>query len=87
MRKLLLLLLFPLAVQAAGEGAWQTSGMGITLNHRGQSASSAPLVPSQPVSGLMTLVAWRYELNGPTHACLRVSLCSQSRCVELDGQS
>lgn len=35
----------------------------------------------------MTLVAWRYELNGPTPAGLRVRLCSQSRCVELDGQS
>lgn len=87
MRKLLWLLLFPMAVQAAGEGAWQASGMGITLNYRGESASSAPLVPSQPVSGLMTLVAWRYELNGPTPAGLRVRLCSQTRCVELDGQS
>lgn len=87
MRKLLWLLFFPLVAQAAGEGAWQASGMGITLNHRGQSASSDPLVPSQPVSGLMTLVAWRYELNGPTPAGLRVRLCSQSRCVELDGQS
>lgn len=64
MRKLLWLLFFPLVAQAAGEGAWQASGMGITLNHRGQSASSSPLTPSQPVSGLMTLVAWRYELNG-----------------------
>lgn len=54
MRKLLWLLFFPLVAQAAGEGAWQASGMGITLNHRGQSASSDPLVPSQPVSGLMT---------------------------------
>lgn len=44
MRKLLWLLFFPLVAQAAGEGAWQASGMGITLNHRGQSASSAPLV-------------------------------------------
>lgn len=87
MRKLLWLLFFPLVAQAAGEGAWQASGMGITLNHRGQSASSEPLVPGQPVSGLMTLVAWRYELNGPTPAGLRVRLCSQSRCVELDGQS
>ena len=59
MRKLLWLLLFPLVVQAAGEG----------------------------VSGLMTLVAWRYELNGPTPAGLRVRLCSQSRCVEIEGQS
>ena len=87
MRKLLWLLFFPLVAQAAGEGAWQASGMGITLNHRGQSASSDPLVPSQPVSGLMTLVAWRYELNGPIPAGLRARLCSQSRCTELDGQS
>lgn len=87
MRRLLWLLLFPLAAQAAGEGAWQASSIGITLNHRGESASSSPLSAGQPVSGLMTLVAWRYELNGPTPAGLRVRLCSQSRCVELDGQS
>ena len=87
MRKLLWLLFFPLVAQAAGEGAWQASGMGITLNHRGQSASSSPLTPSQPVSGLMTLVAWRYELNGPIPAGLRVRLCSQARCTELDGAS
>lgn len=31
MRKWLALLLFPLTVQAAGEGAWQDSGMGVTL--------------------------------------------------------
>lgn len=35
MRKWLALLLFPLTVQAAGEGAWQDSGMGVTLNYRG----------------------------------------------------
>ncbi|EDE9359930.1 flagellar protein FlhE, partial [Salmonella enterica subsp. enterica serovar Senftenberg] len=87
MRKWLALLLFPLTVQAAGEGAWQDSGMGVTLNYRGVSASSSPLSARQPVSGVMTLVAWRYELNGPTPAGLRVRLCSQSRCVELDGQS
>ncbi|EPQ0970788.1 flagellar protein FlhE [Citrobacter farmeri] len=87
MRILFWLLLFPLTVEAAGEGAWQASSIGITLNHRGVSASSAPLSSSQPVSGLMTLVAWRYELNGPTPAGLRVRLCSQSRCVEIEGQS
>lgn len=43
MRKWLALLLFPLTVQAAGEGAWQDSGMGVTLNYRGVSASSSPL--------------------------------------------
>lgn len=35
MRKWLTLLFFPLTVQAAGEGAWQDSGMGVTLNYRG----------------------------------------------------
>ncbi|MGX8028792.1 flagellar protein FlhE [Klebsiella pneumoniae] len=87
MRKLLWRLFFRLEVQAAGEGAWQASSIGITLNHRGVAAPSSPRSSSQPVSGLMTLVAWRYELNGPTPAGLRVRLCSQSRCVEIEGQS
>ncbi|KNC94306.1 flagellar protein FlhE [Trabulsiella odontotermitis] len=86
MRKLFALLLLPLCVQA-GEGSWQASSIGITLTWRGQSASSRALAPSQPVAGLMTVVAWRYELIGPTPAGLRVRLCSQVRCVELDGQS
>lgn len=83
MRALLAILLFPLLVQAAGEGMWQASSVGVTLNHRGESMSSAPLSTRQPASGLMTLVAWRYQLIGPTPAGLRVRLCSQSRCVEL----
>ncbi|MGK0736794.1 flagellar protein FlhE [Yokenella regensburgei] len=87
MRKLLSLLVLPLCVHAAGEGAWQASGMGVTLNYRGEAASSSPLSSSQPVDGQMTLIAWRYELNGPTPAGLIVRLCSQVRCVELDGQS
>nr|WP_318381299.1 flagellar protein FlhE [uncultured Enterobacter sp.] len=87
MRKLALLLALPLFAHAAGEGSWQASSIGITLNHRGEAMSSRPLSPSQPVSGLMTLVAWRYELNGPTPAGLITRLCSQTRCVELDGQS
>lgn len=86
MRALLAILLFPLLVQAAGEGMWQASSVGVTLNHRGESMSSAPLSTRQPASGLMTLVAWRYQLIGPTPAGLRVRLCSQSRCVELEGQ-
>lgn len=43
MRKLLWLLFF-LWWRRPPEKGWQASGMGITLNHRGQSASSAPLV-------------------------------------------
>lgn len=86
MRTLLAILLFPLLVQAAGEGMWQASSVGVTLNHRGESMSSAPLSTRQPAAGLMTLVAWRYQLIGPTPAGLRVRLCSQSRCVELKGK-
>ncbi|XTZ39990.1 flagellar protein FlhE [Salmonella enterica] len=87
MRFLACLLALPLFAHAAGEGAWQDSDIGVTLNHRGLSASSRPLSSAQPVNGLMTLVAWRYELNGPLPAGLRVRLCSQARCVQLDGQS
>lgn len=87
MRYLAWLLALPLFAHAAGDGAWQASDIGVTLNHRGVAASSRPLAPSQPVEGLMTVVAWRYELIGPTPAGLLVRLCSQARCVELDGQS
>ncbi|MDU1026604.1 MAG: flagellar protein FlhE [Leclercia adecarboxylata] len=87
MRKLLWLLALPMMAQAAGEGAWQDSSIGLTLNNRGVAASSRPLSAKQPVSGLMTLVVWRYELNGPIPAGLRVRLCSQARCTELDGAS
>lgn len=87
MRKLLLLLCLPLVAQAAGEGAWQASRMGITLNHRGEAASSAPLVSSQPVQGETTRVAWNIQLNGPVPAGLITRLCSSTRCTELDGLS
>lgn len=81
------LMLAPFMALAAGEGAWQASAVGVTLNQRGQAASSPPLASSQPVSGLVTTVAWRYTLNGPAPAGLRVRLCAQMRCVALDGQS
>jgi len=87
MRKWLWILLFPLVAQAAGEGSWQASSIGITLSNRGVAASSRPLSSPEPVSGLMTLVVWRYQLIGPTPAGLRVRLCSQTRCTELDGES
>lgn len=87
MRHWLWILLFPLMAQAAGEGTWQASSIGITLSNRGVSASSRPLSPPEPASGLMTLVVWRYQLIGPTPAGLLVRLCSQTRCTELDGES
>lgn len=87
MRKALGLLCLPFMVHAAGEGAWQASGIGITLNHRGEAASSAPLSPSQSVQGSATRVAWNIQLNGPIPAGLTTRLCSLSRCTELDGLS
>lgn len=87
MIRLLVLIFFPFIVHAAGEGAWQATGVGTTLSHRGVAASSRALSPSQPVEGGMTLVAWRYELIGPTPAGLLVRLCSATRCVEIEGQS
>ena len=74
MGKWLWILLFPLVAQAAGEGTWQASSIGVTLSNRGVAMSSRPLSPTEPVSGLMTLVVWNYTLIGPTparRACCR----------------
>ncbi|WP_310607203.1 flagellar protein FlhE [Buttiauxella brennerae] len=87
MSRLFLLMYLPFMVHASAEGAWQASGVGATLSHRGVAASSRALAPTQPVSGVMTMVAWRYELIGPTPAGLNVRLCSVTRCVEIEGQS
>lgn len=87
MNRLFMLMLLPFVTHASGEGAWQASGVGATLSHRGVAASSRALAPSQPVTGAMTMVAWRYELIGPTPAGLNVRLCSSTRCVEIEGQS
>ena len=40
-RFLPLLCLLPCLAQAAGEGAWQASNIGITLNHRGAGRNHA----------------------------------------------
>ena len=87
MRRLLQWVCLAVMAVAGGEGAWQGGGMGVTLGQRGVAASSAPLISSQPVQGATRLVAWRYELNGPTPAGVRTRLCSLTRCTELDAQS
>lgn len=89
MRSLLvgIIALIPLLANAAGEGAWMASSNGVIMQNRGMSASSSPLSPPQPVNGLVTTVQWQYKLVGPQPANLLVRLCSQSRCVELDGES
>ncbi|HKS32966.1 MAG TPA: flagellar protein FlhE [Enterobacteriaceae bacterium] len=79
--------LMPLLVNAAGEGAWMASSVGVIMQNRGVAASSSPLSPPQPVNGLVTVVQWEYKLVGPTPANLLVRLCSQSQCVELDAES
>ena len=87
MRILLLLLLCPLLACATGSGAWQASGIGATLNHRGMAVNSAALHAPAGVSGAITLIAWRYQLITPEPAGLTVKLCAPSRCTALDGPS
>jgi flagellar protein FlhE len=79
-------LILPAGGAGCGEGMWQASSMGVTLSNRGVSMSSNPLSPPDAVSGLMTMVVWNYRLIGPTPAGLRVRLCSQTRCTEIDGK-
>ncbi|QHM75208.1 flagellar protein FlhE [Mixta tenebrionis] len=83
---LALALLLPLAVQAAG-GAWQGSAAGVALSNRGVEAASAPISPPDPISGVMTLIYWRFELTGPQPAGLQVKLCSSTRCTSIEGAS
>jgi flagellar protein FlhE len=85
MRKLAGYLFFPLAAQAAGNRCVAGS-IGVTLSNRGQAMSSYSCAFTAG-SGLMTVVSWRYELIGPTPAGLRVRLCSQTRCVQLDAKA
>lgn len=85
MRGLLLLLCLPFAAFAKGEGAWEASNGGTTLTWRGVAASSSPLMPKDKPKGVMNLVVWRYELNGPIPAGLQTRLCSLSRCVAIEG--
>lgn len=81
-----LMLLLPLATQAAG-GAWQGSAIGATLSNRGVEASSPPITPPGPVSGMMNVIYWRFELTGPQPAGLLVKLCSSARCTPIEGAS
>lgn len=81
-----LALLLPLSTQAA-DGAWQGSATGATLNNRGVEASSPPITPPGPISGLMNVVYWRIELAGPQPAGLLIKLCSSARCTPIEGAS
>ncbi|MGB9096985.1 flagellar protein FlhE [Erwinia sp.] len=86
MKALLLLLCMPGFAMAAG-GAWQASSIGPGLQNRGMQASSPALTASESVEGSITEVAWRYVVNGPVPSGMRVHLCAETRCVELDGAS
>ncbi|WP_034915461.1 MULTISPECIES: flagellar protein FlhE [Erwinia] len=85
MKRLLPLLLLP--CMAMADGGWQASATGPGIVNRGMQAASPVLVSPEAVSGTMTQIAWRYTLNGPPPADLRVWLCATSRCVELEGAS
>lgn len=87
MRIFLLLLFYPMLVSAGGSGAWQASGVGAALSHRGVVMNSAPLKAPAHVSGTITMIAWRYQLLMPEPTGLKGKLCSPSRCILLDGPS
>ncbi len=86
----LALLLAPLAVSAA-QGGWNASKSGVTLTYRGQLFNSAPLAPT-PVQGVspqnsITVVYWRYAVDGIYDPGLRVKLCTVQRCTDIQGGS
>jgi len=87
MKVMLWLLLTLPGLSRAAEGGWHASATGPSLSNRGVQASSRPLTPSEPVTGVMSTVIWRYTLTAPAPAGLQVRLCSESRCVPVEGGS
>lgn len=84
--------LIPLAANAAS-GSWSNSAVGVTLQNRGEMASSSRLHPKlhAPVMqspGNIDSVGWRYQLLTPQPVGLRVKLCNDNNhCIDLDGAS
>lgn len=87
MKVMLWLLLTLPGLSMAAEGGWHASATGPSLSNRGVQTSSRPLTPSEPVTGVMSTVIWRYTLTAPAPAGLQVRLCSESRCVPVEGGS
>ena len=87
MKAMLWLLLILPGMSVAADGAWHASVSGPSLSNRGEQASSLPLRPPEAVTGVMNTVIWRYTLMAPAPAGLQVRLCSESRCVAIEGGS
>lgn len=87
---LLLLTVVPLAVSAA-QGGWNASKSGVSLTYRGQLFNSSPLAPTPAQSvktdKVITVVYWRYIVDGLHDPGLRVKLCTVQRCAEIEGGS
>lgn len=80
------LLLLPLMAHAAS-GGWHASVSGPGLTQRGSWLVSPALPPATGVSGAITMVNWRYQLNMRAPSGLKVRLCAPQRCVLLEGAS
>ncbi|EOS93193.1 flagellar protein FlhE [Erwinia tracheiphila] len=89
MKRLFFLLaaLLPAAAAAAAGGGWQASSSGPGLQIRGQQMFSPALSAPEKSSGVITQISWRYRLNAPPPSGLIVHLCTQTRCVVLEGAS
>lgn len=87
MKKVLLALCLLPQLALAANGAWHASAPGPGLINRGMQLSSPGLKAAEPVNGVITEIAWRYTLTGPTPSGFAAWLCSEHRCVQLDGAS
>ncbi|WP_409307252.1 flagellar protein FlhE [Pectobacterium sp. B1J-3] len=72
----------------AAQGSWDASRAGVTLNYRGEVASSPAFLPS-PAQGVMhdskvTIIYWRSETDRPAPPGLFIKLCTAQRCVNVD---
>lgn len=87
MRRAALLILLCAAPVQAADMSWSDSSIGPGLANRGVAASSRALQGDSTAQGRVTVVHWNYRLNGPMPAGLQVRLCTDTRCVALEGAS
>lgn len=78
----------PLLAQASG-GAWSQSTGGGVISVGSQIMTGPALAPPSPVpaSARITRINWRITLLAPPPAGLEIKLCTQAKCILLNGLS
>ncbi|ELP5717504.1 flagellar protein FlhE [Enterobacter asburiae] len=80
-----MMLILPLATQASG-GSWSQKASGPAISIGMQPEYGTPLSPSSslPIQAQVTDISWYIALLTPASGKLKIELCSQQQCLQLD---